>query len=385
MALETFIADESARRHAFPVAERCAFLAHAGVSPLPRRAREKIAWYAGVGEEGPENQNSPEVWAAVADAREAAARLLGCSGDEVALVGPTARGLNTVADGLSWEAGDEVVYYPDDYPANVYPWTKLADRGVRPVAVRPATAGRITWEEVERAISERTRLVSLPTCHFLSGERTDVDRIGRELQRRGIRLCVDAIQSLGAFPLSVEHVDFLAAGAQKWLLGPAGAGIFYVKASRIQELTPSVLGSWNVRSPNYIAQERRELRSDAGRFESGTPNLPGALGMLGGLEVLLDAGVERVGQRILELRGDLLDAARREGYRPYTTDADDTASGIVTLTHPDRDVAAVAERMERAGVRVSLRHDRAGTPLLRLSPHFYNTPEEIRWAVALMG
>lgn len=389
MDLDTLIADESRRQAAFPVTREGAFLAHAAVCPLPAVAAEAMRAYVAHGAQG----RQEGAWSdeAVAAARARAAALLGCDASEIALLGPTSLGLSLVAAGLPWEPHDEVVYYAEDYPANVYPWTGLRARGVRPVALHPAAPGAITWDVVETALTERTKLVALATAHFLSGYRIDIDTIGRHLRARGILFCLDAIQTLGAFPVPVEHVDFLSADSHKWLLGPAGAGVFYVKSSRFDILRPALLGSWNVYSPQFIAQDDIRFYSGARRYEPGILNIPGIVGMAASMQLLLDLGVDTIARRILELRRRFLEAVQPLGYRIYGDEDDSAAttgdacrSGIVSLYHPDRDPEPIAQRLAEAQVTVSLRQNREGRALLRFSPHCYNTHDELSRAAALM-
>lgn len=376
------VEDEAARRREFPVTAERIFMAHAGVCPLPRAASDAIIRYA---EEGSRN-NQESAWATeqMAVARQNAATLLDARPEEIALLGPTALGLSLVAQGLRWEAGDEVVFYQDDYPANVYPWSTLEGRGIKPVRLKPPWPGAITWDVIEAVITPRTRLVALASCHFLSGYRIDIEAIGRELSKRGVLFCVDGIQSLGAFPLRVGHVDFLSADSHKWLLGPAAAGIFYVKKERQELLQPALIGAWNVVSPEFVAQEQTRFHPTARRYEPGILNYPGIAGMAASLGLLLEVGVEKIGARLLDLRRALLDGLRPLGYRLYTEDldldpatTDDCRSAIVTFRHPDRDMRNVFEMLARNNVIASYRKNREGTDFVRLSPHFYNTLNEI--------
>jgi cysteine desulfurase/selenocysteine lyase len=380
-SLQRWVEPEETRRSEFPVAAGGVFLAHAGVAPLPRAAADALRRFADFGSR--DNQETSDVWLEVAEARRTAARLIGAQPHEIALLGPTALGLNLVAHGLDWAAGDEVVYYPDDYPANVYPWLALAGRGVRPVPLRPERPGALDWPVVEAALTPRTRLVSLASCHYLSGYRIDVDAIGGRLHERGILFCLDAIQSLGAFPLLVEHVDFLAADSHKWLLGPVGAGLFYVRASRQEQLRPTLLGAWNVRSPHFVAQPEIALEEGARRYEPGSLNIPGVLGMSASLRLLLEAGVPAISARILERADALRAGLARAGFQLYGPDGV-RRSGIVSVYHPDRDLPAVFQALQAAGIRASLRRDRAGRDLLRFSPHFYNTSAEIDRVLAAL-
>lgn len=378
MELEEILSDEARRQREFPVTAHRVFMAHAGVSPLPRAAIEAIGAYTD--QAARDHQESGGIRERLEQARRSAASLLGCTSREVALLGPTSLGLNLVANGMSWRAGDEVVYYSEDYPANVYPWTKLRSRGVRAVSLRPGGRGRITWKTVERSLSKNTRLVALASCHYLSGWRTDVETIGRNLKERGVLFCVDGIQSLGAFPLDLKDVDFLSADSHKWLLGPLGAGIFYVREEVQEELAPTLLGCWNVRSPDFVAQEEISFYSGARRYEPGSFNVPGILGMLGSLELILDLGVGNIGRRIMRLRGEILGGMKDLGFRNYGDDDSDGpgASGILSFSHSRRDLEADHRRLEASGISVSSRKDREGTLLLRVSPHFYNTGEEVQ-------
>jgi selenocysteine lyase/cysteine desulfurase len=387
--IERWLKDEALRQHDFPVAKHRVFMAHAGVTALPRVAVEALNQFAEAG--SADNQESMSVWPRVDRCRRVAAQLLGCSATEISLLGPTALGLNLVAQGLPWEPGDEVVYYQDDYPANVYPWMSLAERGVQPVVLKPVHPGLITWPLVEAALTPRTRLVALASCHFLGGYRIDLESIGRELSRRDVLFCVDGIQSVGAGPLSVEHVDFLSADSHKWMLGPVAAGLFYVKASRRELLKPSLLGSWNVVSPEFIAQETIAFEPGGRRYEPGTLNLPGILGMMASMEMLLEINLDAIAERNRLLRSILLSELLPLGYTlvgdPVGGSADwalQHQTSIVTFDHPSIDLRKVAERLDANRVSISLRENREGRALVRVSPNFYNTEEELGRLVGLL-
>jgi len=385
MKLDDLLQDERARRAAFPVTEAGAFLAHAGVAPLPATARDAIRRFADEG--AAKQQEGPWFGEQVKRARRLAGQLIGASEQEIALLGPTSLGLNLVARGIDWQAGDQVIYYEHDYPANVYCWMDLQRAGVEPIAIRTAdlpAPGVITWEAIEPLLTDRTRLVSLATCHFVTGWRIDYRTIGRKLHERGILLCLDAIQTLGAFPMDVEHVDFLAADSHKWMLGPIGAGFFYVKKSHMPTLWPALLGSWNVVSPEFIAQDEIDFYPGGRRYEPGTLNGPGIAGMAASLELLLEVGVEAIADRLRTLRRHLLEQVRPLGYEPIHDLPDDHASAIVTLRRPRADLKAVFDRLAEAGITASLRHGPDGQPALRFSPHFYNTFEELDRAAARM-
>ena len=387
--LRDLVENEDARRRAFPVAEETIYLGHAGVCALPSAATGAMREFLDRSERGV--QELPWAYDICEKAREDGAALLGAKAEEIALLGPTSVGLSLVAAGLPWEPGDEVVYYADDYPSNVYPWSQLAGRGVTAVPLAPPSPGVIVWDLIEALLTKKTKLVALASCHFLSGYRIDIDTIGRELHARNILFCVDGIQTVGAFPTPVEHVDFLSADSHKWMLGPAAAGIFYVDKSKQDLLKPILLGASNVHSPDFIAQDDIGFIETAKRYEPGILNLPGIIGMQGSMQLLLDLGIDAVAARLLELRRAFLEGLRPLGYRLYLDDRDQgpeatsaNRSAIIALSHPGRDIRPVYGALGDAGVVTSFRRNRAGEMFIRLSPHFYNTFDEVDRVVELM-
>ncbi|MGA3181410.1 MAG: aminotransferase class V-fold PLP-dependent enzyme [Verrucomicrobiota bacterium] len=386
MTVNEILSNEELRRHEFPVACGKIFLAHAGVSPLPRRVSDAIRDYA-------LQCALHDQWSLLGESlprqtRQLAARLIGAQPEEIAFAAPTSLALSLAAAGLPWRKGDNILIYFDDYPANVYPWMALAEKGVQVRLMNLRELGKIRPVDVIGQVDEQTRLVALATNHFLAGFRPDLDAIGSALHQRNILFGLDAIQTLGAFPLSVRHVDFLAAGAHKWLLGPCGAGIFYVRKSLQDKLRPSVLGSSNVRSPNYVAQERMVFVPDARRYEPGTGNLIGLVGLRAALDLLLETGVENIAAELLRKRAWLLPALLEKGWSVLQADAPPlNASGIITIYRQraeETDLAALFQKLRAAGIEMSLRQDRGGRQYLRISAHFYNTDEELRRTLELL-
>jgi cysteine desulfurase/selenocysteine lyase len=369
------VADESFRSNCFPIVRDKIFLAHAAVTVLPNPVAEAISNY--VHKSAREFPDFTESLRIIRETRESAARLLHASPEEIALLGPTSLGLSLFANGIPWEAGDEVVCYLDDYPANVYPWLNLRHRGVTVRYLEPAGLGEITVEIVERALTNRTRLVALASCNFISGYRIDLAAIGAMLHARGILFSVDAIQTLGAFPTTVEQVDFLSADSHKWLLGPLASGVVYVKKEHFDLCRPTLLGSWNIRAPGFVAQDRIEFLDTAQRYEPGAMNLLGIVGMKTAIDLLLEAGIDRIGDRILALRARLIEGMVPAGYRLLGAPGSAAGSGIVTFSHPTRDLNEVFQRLTQARVFCSQRQDRPGNHYIRFSPHFYNSEAEI--------
>lgn len=323
--------------------------------------------------------------ARIQEFRETAARLLKAKPEEIAFVGPTSLGLSFVAGGLPWRKGDNILIYFDDYPSNVYPWMALAEKGVQVRLMNIRELGKIRAIDVIGQVDENTRLVALASNHFVSGYRIDIRAIGEFLRKRNILFCLDAIQTLGAFPTSVENVDFAAADAHKWLLGPCAAGILYVRKAVQEKLRPTVFGWHNVHCPNYSAQETIVHPSNARRYEAGSENLLGLVGLHAALEMLLELGIDNIAAELLRKRKWLIPALQTKGFTVLQADAPpENASAIVSFYRENFDVSALHKKFEEAKIVTSLRSDRSGRRYIRLSPHFYNTDAELNRVLDLL-
>jgi cysteine desulfurase/selenocysteine lyase len=381
--LAEIVSNESTRIAEFPVAKDSIFMAHAGVCILPRRVTKAMQDYLEMC--CLEHQESGHVWSTLNQARVVCAQIIGAKASEISLLGPTSLGLSLVANGIPWQEGDEILCYQDDYPANVYPWMDLQRRGVKLSYIKTETPGAVTPEAVERALTPKTRLVALASCHFFTGYRIDVNAIGKMLRERGVLFCLDAIQTVGAFETRVDYVDFLSADAHKWMLGPMAAGIFYVREELQEMLRPSLLGAWNVKAPNFIAQDEVQFERGGRRYEPGVLNAVGIIGMKAGLEMLLEIGIENVSARLLTLKGHLIPKLQALGFAVVPPHSGAAASGITTATRDDGPpLDRVFEHLKENGVVASLRYNRAGHAHLRFSPHFYNTEAEIDRVVELI-
>jgi len=385
MTLAEVLSNEELRRHEFPVAREKIFLAHAGDCPLPRRVADAIAQYARQATTGDQEKF---VYPAILETgRKLAARLLNSKPEEVAFVGPTSLALSFIASGLLWRKNDNILIYFDDYPSNVYPWMALAERGVQVRLINTRELGVIRPVDVMGQVDEQTRLVALASCHFVSGTRLDYQAIGKFLRERNVLFCVDGIQTLGAFPTTVEKMDFLAADAHKWLLGPCAAGLMFVRHELQEKLRPPVYGWNNVRCPNYVAQEEIVFRKDAHRFEAGTHNFLGIVGLHAAMELILEIGVENIAAELLRKRAWVVPALQSKGYQVVGANAGpETASGIVSFYLPDdaNKLPALHQKLEAANIITSLRADRKGRRYIRLSPHFYNTDAELNRVLELL-
>ena len=383
MNLAEIIGNEEKRLARFPIAREKIFLSHAAVTALPHCAAQAMADYAY--SSCKDHQEFPEFMKTMAETRQLSANLIGAEASEVALLGPTSLGLSLFAKGISWEPEDEVICYMDDYPANVYPWMELERIGVKVKYLKPDELGVITPELIESNLSGKTRLVALASCNYLSGYRIDIDSIGKMLGQKNILFALDGIQTCGAFPTSVEHVDFMSADAHKWLLGPMAMGIVYVKQKNFDLLRPALLGAWNVRSPDYITQEEISFHNSARRYEPGVLNASGIVGLKAVLEMIQKIGIDSISERLLEIKSILVKGLESLGYKIHGPKNGKNASSITTFSHQSKKSSQIFANLNNAGIIASCRKNRQGEELLRFSPHFYNTEREINQSLDILA
>ena len=383
MNLAEIIGNEEKRLARFPIAREKIFLSHAAVTALPHCAAQAMADYAY--SSCKDHQEFPEFMKTMAETRQLSANLIGAEASEVALLGPTSLGLSLFAKGISWEPEDEVICYMDDYPANVYSWMELERIGVKVKYLKPDELGVITPELIESNLSGKTRLVALASCNYLSGYRIDIDSIGKMLGQKNILFALDGIQTCGAFPTSVEHVDFMSADAHKWLLGPMAMGIVYVKQKNFDLLRPALLGAWNVRSPDYITQEEISFHNSARRYEPGVLNASGIVGLKAVLEMIQKIGIDSISERLLEIKSILVKGLESLGYKIHGPKNGKNASSITTFSHQSEKSSQIFENLNNAGIIASCRKNRQGEELLRFSPHFYNTEREINQSLDILA
>jgi selenocysteine lyase/cysteine desulfurase len=300
--------------------------------------------------------------------------LINADETEIAFLKNTSEGLSLVAEGYPWRPGDSVVMFGGEFPANVYPWLHLESRGVTVRTVAPVERGRIRLEDIAAAIDDTTRLLSLSHVQYASGFRSDVAAVGRLCRERGVLFCLDAIQGLGVFPVDVQamHVDFLAADGHKWLVSPEGAAIFYCRQEHVETLRPTSIGWKSVVNHGDFAHIDFRLQRGATRFECGTMNVPGIVGLGASLQLFTEVGVETIRDRVREITDYLVQRLPEVGARVYGLRGADEWSGIVSFELPGQDPKAVKQRCLERKVVISYRDGR-----LRASPHFYNNREDI--------
>ena len=318
------------------------------------------------------NINNYESFAPVIEEiRERAARLLGAAPKRVAFVPNTSSALSILAEGLDWQRGDRVAVPACEFPANVYPFLNLERRAVA-VDFIAEDEGTFSVEDVARTLRPQTRLLTLSWVQFLSGFRADLEAIGRLCAERGVLLCVDAIQGLGALEMDVDRfgIDFLASGGHKWLMGPQGTGLLYVREALQEKIRPPAGWTHGPVDWENLSDYRLQFHPEARRYETGTVNRLGLVGLGASLELLLEVGPEQVEAATVARARELAEHFDAQGLPRYGSADPAHASGIVTVRHPQPE--ALFEHLEKEGVEAAMRNG-----LVRFAPAFYHTKEDM--------
>lgn len=359
-------------RDQFPVIKNLIYLNHAAVAPLVRPAAEAMQRFAEDSLQYGSLHYSD--WLATYEGlRQSTARLINAAPEEIALMKNTSEGIATVAIGIDWHAGDTIVAFTEEFPANQYPWQRLQSKGVN-----------IRWLSVTdplEKIDEATRgakLLAISFVQYLTGYRVNLEAIGEMCHRHGAIFLVDAIQGLGVFPLDVRacHIDALASDGHKWLLGPEGCAIFYISRELQDRVEPIEFGWTNAASYSDYGARDMALRPDAGRYECGTLNTIGCCGLRASMDFLLEIGTDKLAPAIQSLGDRIACGATRKRYEVLGTRTPETGAGIVSIRKPGTHSDVVVAQLRERGITAA---SRAGW--VRTSPHFYITPEEIECAI----
>lgn len=355
-------------RDEFPVTGQLIYLNHAAVAPLSRRTSEAMKSLSDdVATFG--SLHYDRWMEAYAGLRQAAATLIGATPEEIAIVKNTSEGVATVALGLNWKPGDRVVAFQEEFPANYHPWARLGARGVE-----------ITWlsiyDPMEKiaATIPGAKLLAISFVNYLSGYRVDLQTLGELCHAHNCFFFVDAIQGLGVFPLDVNacHIDALASDGHKWMLGPEGNGILYVRRERQDAIEPVEFGWTNIAHYADYASRDVTLRPDAGRYECGTLNTIGCFGLRTAIEFLLEVGVPNIRKAVNALAQRVESGARAKGYQILKERTEKTGSGIVSFRHPTIDSRVIVSDLKRQKILAAPRQG-----WVRVAPHFYLSAEDI--------
>jgi cysteine desulfurase / selenocysteine lyase len=364
-----------AYRDQFPVTQEVVYLNHAGVAPLVKAAADAMKRLAD--DAGRFGSSHYSEWLETYEGlRVAAARIIGAHRDEIAQVKNTSEGIATVALGLDWRPGDKVVVFEEEFPANFFPWKRLELKGVRVECL----SVNAPLERIDEAC-RGARLLAISFVQYLSGYRAPLEAIGEICQRRGCLFVVDAIQGLGAFPLDVRaaRIDALAADGHKWMLGPEGCGILYIRKDLQDAIAPVEFGWTNVAAYRDYASRDMTLRPDAGRYECGTLNTIGCYGLRAAIEFLLSVGIDRIAAHVQALGDQVAAGAAPKGYEVLGTRTPATGAGIVSLRKPGLDARRVVSQLKSQGFIAAPRQG-----WIRVSPHFYISPNDIARLLAAL-
>lgn len=368
-------------RRCMPITKRWAYFDNAAVSPISGPAYEAVLrWGQQAAELG---DTAWPIWSREAEeVRRLAAQLLNAAESEIALVASTTAGINMVAEGFPWRPGDNVVILNNEFPTNCYPWMNLKPLGVETRLVA-AEDGRVDLDALGRACDQNTRIVSLSWVGYASGYRLDVQAAADMCHAQGALFFLDAIQGLGVFPLNVRDakVDFLAADGHKWLLGPEGAGVMYIRHEHLDFLRPTNVGWNSVKHRNDFSRLEYDVRDDASRYEGGSLNMAGFLGLAASMRMLLDFGAgprfSTIADRVIEVTDLCCDRLEACGADVISQRGPECSSGIVVFEIPGVSPDVVRKECMARDIVISNRNGR-----LRASAHAYNDEEDVERLVS---
>ena len=359
-------------RSEFPVTSKYAYFDHAAVGPLPTRVLEATKR---VVQEKSEGDIHWESWEEGAEAaRKSIAELVGARVEEIALTTSTSEGLAIVANGLSYEKDQNIVTCDMEFASNLFPWQALAKRyGVELRVVRNREA-TLRMEDFSEMIDAKTKLVAISYVQYSNGFRTDLAELSKIAHENGAYVVTDAVQAVGQMPIDVTNlrVDFLASSGYKWLLSPISTGFLYVKRDLLNELWPTIVGYRSDENPMDFSYRTLQPAQTARRYEAGQLNFPGFAGMKEAIGLLQEVGIENVWSRICSHIDLLRNGIEKNGtFQIRSSINEKNRSGILNLAC--QNPGSIADRLFEHGIVISVRGGG-----LRISPHFYNTEEEIR-------
>ena len=393
-------------RDHFPITEECVFLDHAFAGPLSRDSVEAVIRATETHARGA-SRTFEALIGETDRVRELYAGFIGATREEVAIVNTTSMAISTVASGIRWRPGDSVVIPEIEYLSNVYPWLNLQRYGVE-VRKVPANDGRAPVGDLIDACDSGTRVMAISWVQFSNGYRADIEALGEFCRSRDILFVVDGNHAVGILTVDVGclPIDILATQSFKWMMGPYNVAWLYVRRDLIEAIQPLAAGPLSAKPGDSFLDHRFELWSDARRFETGVPNFAGIIGVGASLELLLQVGMTNVEERVFHLTDYLIDGLSSRGYRVLSPhQSRDERSGIVVFRHPQPEAmelpdpnalprsgngkegvrsrgldregtdpwhAGLRAHLAAAGIVVSMREG-----AIRVSPHFYNTEEEI--------
>lgn len=361
-------------RSLFSHTGRVVYLNHAAVSPPPIKTIEAVtSQMRDVAENGTLNYHK---WMSVRErARTLAAQMIGAQPHQVAFMRNTSDALSTVANGLGWRTGENIVTFRGEFPSNVYPWLRLSEAHRVEVRFCEERDGRVDVDELISLIDDHTRIVAISHVQYGSGFRADLERIGREARRHDALLVVDLIQGMGAQPINVEAelIDAAAGACHKWLLTPEGVGLLYLSDRARERIEPTLVGWMSVPDPEAYGNFEQEWTRGALAWETGTAPTSLIHGLEASLNLLQETGIKRIAAHLYELTDYLCERLASLQYKIISSRLAGEKSQIVCIQHTGEwTPMALYQHLRKQGIIAAPRGAR-----LRISPHLYNTTTDI--------
>lgn len=363
-----------ALRALFPVTKGLNYLNHAAVSPPPAATIAAIqSQLADVSENGSLNFRN---WIATKErTRTLLATMLGARPEQVAFMRNTSDALSTVANGLRWQSGDNLVTFRNEFPSNIYPWLRIREACGVEVRMAEERDGRIELDELIALIDAKTRLVAISQVQYASGFRADLERIGRAARAVDALLVVDVIQALGVVPIDVESelVDVAAGACHKWLLTPEGVGFLYLSDRARERIQPTLVGWISVPDADDYGNFKQGWNRGTLAWETGTSPVALIHGLEQSLKLLAETGSLRIRSYLEMLTDYLCERLANSAYRIVSSRLPGEKSQIVCIqSTAGLSPMNLYSHLKDRGIVTAPRGDR-----LRIAPHLYNIPKEI--------
>jgi len=369
-------------RSLFPALSRLTYLNSAAVSPIPTTAISAINEQ--LNDVAANGSMSFSNWVDTKDrARALVAEMLHVRSDQIAFTRNTSDGFSSIANGLTWTAGENIVSFAGEFPANFYPWRRIRDEFGVELRLAAESGGRVDLDELISMIDSNTRVVALSAIQYSSGFRSDLERVGRAARDVDALFCVDIIQAFGAIPfdLPAQYVDAACGASHKWLCAPEGCGIIYLSDRARERVRPTLVGWISVDEPWDFDDRDQSFKSTALAWESGTGCSALFYGMEQSLKLLHETGATTIERHLKQLSDRLCDGINSERYEIVSSRAGGESSAIVCIRdRGGRTPNELYNELEAKNIIVSPRGDR-----LRISPHFYNNETDIDTLIEALG
>jgi len=362
-------------RQLFPITRNWNYQNHAFVSPLPAPVREAMNSFH-MQRETDGSLFYAKWFEDVERSKDVISSLINSSGDEIAFFTSTSHALSSVAQMIQLKEGDEVLLTDLEFPSNTFPWLNLRQKGIRVNWCRSKN-GIVTPTDIEERVSSRTKVISISSVCYYNGFAVDLESIAEMARKHGLTLVVDPMQSLGALRIDVRklNLDFLACNSYKWLLGPFGIAFLHCRKDWIERLQPPCVGWYSVNDTRSRQIDELELAHTAKRFETGHPNFSGICGLRTAVELLLRVGPEIIEHRVLSLTARIRKALSAHNTIEILS-PEGSRSGITLFRVHGKDPDDVVEALRRKRIVVYPQPWKDGRGV-KVSPHFYNTEDEV--------